>query len=414
MGWCGLAGGIQGTCPPDCWAGGQPVPAAGLCGCWDGAGLAGAHPRDQPSAAAQSRAVSSSPSPSKPRHCPGSGLSAGAACKETCEPERLLRAGPGGRELRVARPTPVSRAPKPRRVRPSPARERVGAEPRDRESPFSGVPHGSSGRGGGGRGRAGGSGCRRRSPVRRAAGRWPRGTAWSSAGTRRRQVPTLPRSPARSPLGTHIDTGGIEGALAGGWGKGDVGDGAGAQQRPALGAQRQPDGDGQPQQAGQAAQAAAGAQGENHPFLREQREEAARRARAVRGRLSRPPPRGQSPSEGTRRPCVLHGTAAACWVLGEGCGAGGAYEGGGGEVAGQREGGCSTGDGLRGSEERSGTHGTHPPQGHGSPFPADVAPESSPSQFGIGGGQCFVSPSLHPVTMPCAFNPPGFVLERLI
>lgn len=86
-----------------------------------------------------------------------------------------------------------------------------------------------------------------------------------------RQVPVLHPSPAHSPLGTHVDTGGIEGALAG-----DMGDGAGGQQRLPLTAQCQPDGDGHSQQAGQAAQAAAGAQGKNHPFLREGREEGVR------------------------------------------------------------------------------------------------------------------------------------------
>lgn len=96
-----------------------------------------------------------------------------------------------------------------------------------------------------------------------------------------RQVPVCsPISSAgiHSPLRTHIDTGGIEGAIARDGGEGDIGDGAGGQQRLALAVQRQPDGCGHPQQAGQAAQAAAGAQGKNHPFLQERREEAARRA----------------------------------------------------------------------------------------------------------------------------------------
>lgn len=96
-----------------------------------------------------------------------------------------------------------------------------------------------------------------------------------------RQVPTCsPISSAgmHSPLRTHIDTGGIEGAIMRDRGEGDIGDGAGGQQRPALAAQRQPDGHGHPEQAGQAAQAAAGAQRENHPFLQETREEAAQRA----------------------------------------------------------------------------------------------------------------------------------------
>lgn len=85
------------------------------------------------------------------------------------------------------------------------------------------------------------------------------------------------------PSGTHVDAGGIEGALPGERGVGSVGEGAGCQQHPAPAAQRQPDGDGQPRQAGQRAQAAAGAQGQNRPFLREGRDEGERRDGATHG-----------------------------------------------------------------------------------------------------------------------------------
>lgn len=44
-------------------------------------------------------------------------------------------------------------------------------------------------------------------------------------------------------------------------------------------------------------------------------------------------------------------------------------------------------------------HGAHPPQGHQSPFPADIVPESSSVQFSITGGS-----DAPPVTSPCAFN----------
>lgn len=85
------------------------------------------------------------------------------------------------------------------------------------------------------------------------------------------------------PSGTHVDAGGIEGALPGERGEGSVGEGAGCQQHPAPAAQRQPDGDGQPRQAGQRAQAAAGTQGQNRPFLREGRDEGERRDEATHG-----------------------------------------------------------------------------------------------------------------------------------
>lgn len=56
-----------------------------------------------------------------------------------------------------------------------------------------------------------------------------------------------PAHPHPQPRGTHIDTGGVKGALAGDRGEAGAGDGAGGQQHPALIAQGQPDGHEQPQ-----------------------------------------------------------------------------------------------------------------------------------------------------------------------
>lgn len=53
---------------------------------------------------AHSWAVSTLSRLSKPRHSPGSGLSVGAVCKETCKPEGLLRAEPGDESFRWANP----------------------------------------------------------------------------------------------------------------------------------------------------------------------------------------------------------------------------------------------------------------------------------------------------------------------
>lgn len=141
---------------------------------------------------------------------------------------------------------------------------------------------------------------------------------------------------AHSPLGTHIDTGGIEGALVedqgkGDVGKGDVGKGEGGQQHMALAAQHQPDGDGQPQQAGQAAPAAAAAQGKTHPFLQEGREEAAWRAG---------PRASACPGSLLQDMVAVHTQGwlqpGGCWA--RGWGAGGAYEGSMSKVVGQHEG----------------------------------------------------------------------------
>lgn len=79
----------------------------------------------------------------------------------------------------------------------------------------------------------------------------------------------------QTPPATHTDRGGIKEALAGDWGEGDIGIGAGGQQHPTAAAQDQHNGGGQHQQAGQAGQAAGGAQGENHPHPQEGREAAA-------------------------------------------------------------------------------------------------------------------------------------------
>lgn len=88
--------------------GGSRVPP---WGCADAGAGQGCHPWGWPSSPAQSRAVSTLSSLSKPRHCPGSGLSTGAACKETCKPERLLRAGPGAESFGPASPTPIPEPP---------------------------------------------------------------------------------------------------------------------------------------------------------------------------------------------------------------------------------------------------------------------------------------------------------------
>lgn len=84
MGSCVLAG----------QAAGWPGPVTGLCGCWD---RAKGHPRGHFWGPAQSQAVSTLSSLSKPRHCPGSGICSGAALKETYKPETPLRAS--GRPL---------------------------------------------------------------------------------------------------------------------------------------------------------------------------------------------------------------------------------------------------------------------------------------------------------------------------
>lgn len=63
-----------------------------VVGCWDGQERPGHIQRViYPSGPAQSRAISTLSSLSKPRHCPGPGLSTGAACKETWKPERMVR-----------------------------------------------------------------------------------------------------------------------------------------------------------------------------------------------------------------------------------------------------------------------------------------------------------------------------------
>lgn len=120
------------------------------------------------------------------------------------------------------------------------------------------------------------------------------------------------------PAWTHIDAGGIEGALAGDRGEGDVGDGAGGQQHPALVAQGQPDGHEQPQQAAQAAQAAAGAQGEQRPLLREGEKRQPGMSPPQSGDVpssGRTPDWGvgalQAPGEGLQPP--------GCWERGWGC-----------------------------------------------------------------------------------------------
>lgn len=123
--------------------------------------------------------------------------------------------------------------------------------------------------------------------------------------TERASAPcTSSPSPAHpQPRGTHIDTGGIKGALDG--------DGAGGQQHPALIAQGEPDGHEQPQQAAEGAQAAAGAQGQQRPFL----QEGEKRQRGDGGGLSSPgrtPKRGCGGSLGGLQP-------PACWERGWGC-----------------------------------------------------------------------------------------------
>lgn len=113
-----------------------------------------------------------------------------------------------------------------------------------------------------------------------------------------RRAGTVPGG--HGPSGTHVDAGGIEGALPGERGEGSVGEGAGCQQHPAPAAQRQPDGDRQPWQAGQRAQAAAGAQGQNCPFLRE--------GRATRWGHARPPTWGGPQARGCgMEPCGAAG-----------------------------------------------------------------------------------------------------------
>lgn len=65
----------------------------------------------------------------------------------------------------------------------------------------------------------------------------------------------------------------------------------------------------------------------------------------------------------------VHAPGDGCILLGAGRGAAGAYEGGGGEAAGQHEGSYSAGDGLRGSVGGSAMHGTHHAPGTLVPFP---------------------------------------------
>lgn len=109
-----------------------------------------------PSGPAQSRAISTLSSLSKPRHCPAPGLSTGAACKETWKPERMMRVGAEG-----WKPWMYKSYPEPSQVCPSPAGQGLELSPgirnqesgiRNQESPSSGASHGSGGRGGGGRG----------------------------------------------------------------------------------------------------------------------------------------------------------------------------------------------------------------------------------------------------------------------
>lgn len=105
------------------------------------------HRVNYPSGPTQSRATSTLSSLSKPRHCPGAGLSTGAACKETWKPERMMRMGPEGWKPWMHKSYPCAQP-----GLSQPCRGGVGAEPRNQESPSSGASHSSSGRGGGGRG----------------------------------------------------------------------------------------------------------------------------------------------------------------------------------------------------------------------------------------------------------------------
>lgn len=133
---------------------------------------------------------------------------------------------------------------------------------------------------------------------------------WKTGGHQLPARPTpspSPSHPIPNPRGTHVDSRGVKGALAGHRGEGDVGDGAGGQQHPALVAQGQPDGHEQPQQAAQAAQAAAGAQDEQRPFLQQGEER-------QRGDVGRFPPQ-DGPHRGAVGLWGLPGGAAAPWVL---------------------------------------------------------------------------------------------------
>lgn len=191
-----------------------------------------------------------------------------------------------------------------------------------------------------------------------------------------------PAQPHPHPRGTHIDAGGIEGALAGDRGEGVVGDGAGGQQHPALVGQGEPDGHEQPQQAAQTAQAAAGAQGEQRPLLQRER-------------------RG---SAGTRG-CPLARTRELwgfCSAPGAARGAGGAYQGSRAEETGQQQGRDSAGDDLRGSTAGSARAAAGTPV----PFPCCHC------RWKLIQGAALHLPQPQAVTNPGVFN--SMLLEKLL